>query len=111
MNHPRIRLALKWSGWCYVGYHVLLGVVFLVGFFLDTRPGSWLELSALSELFLVLLLYPVLLPAFAGCGGLHDRCESVLGHSAQTTVFVLTAVWAATGIHTLIRSSRGPKGK
>ena len=108
---PRVRAMVKWAGWCYVGYHVLLGSLFVVGFFVETRPGYWREPGALGELFFTVFLYPLFIPFFVVCGGLHDRCENVLGIGAQWTVLVLTVIWAATGARVVVLSFRGWWGR
>jgi hypothetical protein len=83
----RKRRVLRTLGWCYVAYHFLLAGVFVVSEIYDTVPGYWRSTVFELETLFVVLVYPAIIPALMVCGGLHDRCTSVLGHAAQVAVF------------------------
>lgn len=111
MSGNWLRATLRRVGWCYVGYHVLVGSLLVVNFYLDTRTGYWREPGVLIELGALVLIYPPLIPTFAVCGGPHAGCETLLGHLAQVTVLAFSVIWVATGVRTLILSVRGPNRK
>jgi hypothetical protein len=77
------RSVLRVFGWTYVVYHSALAVFFLVSAIHDVVPGSWREPGFQLEMLFAVLVYPAIVPAFAVCGGLHDRCTTTLGHVTQ----------------------------
>jgi len=104
---------LKWWGWAYIGYHIPVGGTLLVAL-AYTWPVLPRQFNGLSDVIFAVLLYPILLPAFAVCGGLHGHCESILGHVTRATVFTLMAILAGLGIGTVVLAALtllGPKRK
>jgi hypothetical protein len=90
----RIRNAV---GWAYVGYHILAAVFFVPSAVHDVNPGYLRTAEFQREMLFVVLFYPILIPALLVCGGLHDRCESVLGRATQWVVLGSTIVWWIAG--------------
>ena len=50
-------------------------------------PGSWGLTEFQLEILSVIMIYPAVMLAFAVCGGLHDRCTTILGHAMQVMTF------------------------
>jgi len=63
--------------------HSALAAFLLVSAIQDVVPGYWREPRFQLEMLFVVLVYPAIVPAFAVCGGLHDRCTTALGHVTQ----------------------------
>ena len=107
----RAKTNLVRIGWVYVAYHALVATGFVVS---AIGEGSWPPPMLPLEGLFVVLVYPALIPALVVCGGLHDRCTTVLGHSVQATVFVTTAAcyliacWVlASRMGRMLRSNEG----
>ena len=96
------RRGLIVAGWTYVGYHLLLVAL---GTY-EALSRYWDLVEFLGEMAVGLVLYPVLVPGLAMCGGLHGGCNSVLGVAAQLTVLGLTLAWSITGWRVVILACR-----
>jgi len=79
----RVRRIRNAFGCVYVGYHTLAAVFFVASAVHNVVPGYWRMAQFQREMLFVVLFYPILVPALIVCGGLHDRCESVLGRATQ----------------------------
>src|SRR3989338_5396372 len=89
-----LRRALVGAGRVYVGYNALV-MALLVYEAVSTYSGLAEFLGAVIVGF---VFYPVLLPAFTMCGGMHGGgCKSALGAGIQLTVLGLTVAWSVTG--------------
>ena len=82
------RRVLRRLGWAYVAYHCLLAALFVMSAINDVVPYAWRRPKFQLELLFVVLVYPAIIPALVVCGGLHDRCTTVLGHAAQVVAFI-----------------------
>lgn len=93
----RVRRIRNAFGWVYVGYHTLAAVFFVVSAVHDVVPGYWRTAEFQREMLFVVFFYPILIPGLIVCGGLHDRCESLLGRASQWVVLGSTIVWWIAG--------------
>lgn len=68
----RFRRGLNWLGGGYLVYHALVAVLLMASFMIDTRAGYWREAGAVGELALLIVLYPMFIPALRVSGGPHN---------------------------------------
>lgn len=68
----RFRRGLNWLGGGYLVYHALVAVLLMASFMIDTRAGYWREAGAVGELALLIVLYPMFIPALLVSGGPHN---------------------------------------
>ena len=78
---------LRRVGWAYVIYHAVIATLLVASAIQNVVPGSWGRTEFQIEILSVILIYPAVMPAFAVCGGLHDRCTTILGHAMQVMAF------------------------
>jgi len=101
-------------GWTYVVYHSALAAFFLVSAIRDVVPGYWREVQFQMEMLFVVLVYPAVVPAFAVCGGLHDRCTTTLGRVIQVVALGVGLLGYVLGwwvlASRLLRKLRGRRG-
>ncbi len=80
-----------------MGYHILVVVLLIASAIYNLDPGSWRTAEFQREMLFIVAFYPVLIPALMICGGLHDRCESILGRATQWVVLGSTIAWWVAG--------------
>ena len=78
---------LRRVGWAYVIYHAVMATLLVISAIQNIVPDSWNRTEFQLEILSVILMYPVVLPGLAICGGLHDRCTTMFGHAMQVMVF------------------------
>jgi hypothetical protein len=72
----------------------------------DAIAKYWRIGDLLGELAVGFIVYPVVVPALALCGGAHDRCASALGRTAQLFALGLTVCWAIIGWRVALSTAR-----
>ena len=92
-----LRAGLRRLGGGYLVYHWLVAGLMVVLFVVETRPGYWREVGTVAELAVVILLYPLAIPALLMCGSLHNCGGSSLAVLAVPLLLV-TLVAAGSGI-------------
>jgi hypothetical protein len=93
----RLRTILKWLGRGYLSYHLVAASLMTFAFLTETRSGYWRDFGVLSEFVLMIILYPLAIPALVMCGGPHN-CGSRPAFVFSVPVLLLTLVAAASGI-------------
>lgn len=91
----RVSRYLGRIGWAYVVYCVLM-VAVLVGLAIYDLGLGYLGRIGLAEA-LTFLMYPPFVPGLVACGGMHDRCTTLLGRGVQILAFLAGVAWYLVG--------------
>jgi hypothetical protein len=101
----RFRKALKWLGGSYLVYHALVAALLMASFLIDTRSGYWRDAGAVGELALMMVLYPLFIPALVVSGGPHNFGGGPLVF-LTVPVLLLTVVAAGSGVWLAVKRFR-----
>jgi hypothetical protein len=90
--------AVRLLGRIYLAYHTVFASVIVVSFLMGTRPGYWRD--AVPVFAVLIVLYPLAIPALVACGGLHNCGGSPLTVLALPILLVTlfaagSAIWVA----------------
>jgi len=95
MPSERVNRYLARLGWAYVVYHVLM-VALLVALATYDLGLKYVRSLGTAEVF-TFLMYPPFVPGLMVCGGMHDRCPTLIGRGMQLVVFLAGVAWYLVG--------------